>query len=66
MRRTRTWLLPFVILLAGCSAGPDFVRPEPPKSSGYSSGVKTKGLESGSSSLGDTQRVTMGEVSSLW
>ena len=66
MRRTRTWLLPFVILLAGCSAGPDFVRPEPPKSSGYSSGVKKKGLESGSSSLGDTQTVTMGEVSSLW
>lgn len=66
MRRTRTWLLPFVILLAGCSVGPDFVRPEPPKSSGYSSGVKTKGIESGSISLGDTQTVTMGEVSSLW
>ena len=66
MRRKRSWLLPLTVLLAGCRAGPDFVRPDLPKSSGYSSKVKPAGLEAENIKSGDTQTVIQGEVSASW
>ncbi|MCX6178900.1 MAG: efflux transporter outer membrane subunit [Chlorobiales bacterium] len=66
MRRKRTGLFLFAVLLVGCSAGPDFVRPDPPKSSGYSSNVKPAHFDAGSFTLGDAQTVIQGEVSAMW
>ncbi len=66
MKKTRTRLLPFLIMLAGCSAGPDFVRPDPPKSSGYSSRIKPAQLDAEKITVGGAQTVIQGDVSASW
>ena len=66
MKKTRTRLLPFLIMLAGCSAGPDFVRPDTPKSSGYSSRIKPAQLDAEKITVGDAQTVIQGNVSASW
>ena len=66
MKKTRTRLLTFLIMLAGCSAGPDFVRPDPPKSSGYSLRIKPAQLDAEKITVGDAQTVIQGNVSASW
>ena len=66
MKKTRTRLLTFLIMLAGCSAGPDFVRPDPPKSSGYSLRIKPAQLDAEKITVGDAQTVIQGDVSASW
>ncbi len=66
MKKTRTRLLTFLIMLAGCSAGPDFVRPDPPKSSGYSLRIKPAQLDAEKITVGGAQTVIQGDVSASW
>jgi len=49
-------------ILAGCSVGPDFKRPDPPPVAGYTPSVLAAQTASASVSLGDPQRFVAGGV----
>ncbi len=57
-RSRKILALPFALFMAGCTAGPDFVRPDPPKSTVYNSRVMLTDIEA--------QRVVPGEVPASW
>lgn len=57
-RSRKILALPFALFMAGCTAGPDFVRPDPPKSVSYTSRVMLTDNEA--------RRVVPGEVPASW
>ncbi|MBV5327902.1 MAG: efflux transporter outer membrane subunit [Chlorobium sp.] len=66
MRNTDLALLSFALLLSGCSAGPDFVRPEAPKSTRYTSTEVASRIEAEHIGREEAQIVVQGEVSDSW
>ncbi len=48
------------VLLAGCAAGPNFLRPAPPEVSGYTPSPVTTNLESSPTTLGEAQNILQG------
>lgn len=64
MKNLSHLLFPLSIALVGCSAGPDFVRPDVPASQGYT--VKPLRLEDGSGQKGESQHIITGEVPTRW
>ena len=65
-RSRKILVLPFALLMAGCTAGPDFVRPDPPQNTLYTSRVMPSSIEAESITFGDAQRVIQGEVPGAW
>ena len=65
-RSRKILALSFAFLMAGCTAGPDFVRPEPPQNTLYTSRVMPSSIEAESITFGDAQRVIQGEVPGAW
>lgn len=62
--RTMLWALA-VAALAGCAAGPDFKRPEPPQQAGYTAAPPAQ-TASAPVELGGAQRFVAGEAAAAW
>lgn len=61
------WLAICAGILAGCAAGPDFIRPEPPQVAGYTAAALPAQTASAPAGLGGVQRFVMGgEVPADW